>query len=133
MRRTEARELLMQLFFQMEAQNDFTKAAQDKFLSANLKDEEQEDYIHRCLVAYIANKEEIDNEIENSSVKWHLDRIAKVDLAILRLSLTEILYLKDKDVPAQVSINEAVNIAKKYGSEDSGKFINGILGKIVNK
>ena len=132
MKRSDARELLMQLFFQMEAQNDFTKESQEKFL-ANFNDaKDQLGYIHNVLVAYIANKDEIDNDIEGASVKWHLDRIAKVDLAILRLAITEIKYLKDKDIPSQVAINEAINMAKKYSSEDSGKFINGLLGKVVN-
>ena len=130
MKRSDARELLMQLFFQMEAQNDFTKDAQDKFLENYTEANDQLGYIHNVLVAYVANQDEIDNDIENASVKWHLERIAKVDLAILRLAITEIKYLHDKDVPAQVAINEAINLAKKYSSEDSGKFINGLLGKV---
>ena len=130
MKRSDAREVLMQLIFQMEAQNDFTKAAQDKFIENANVDKDQLDYCQRVLIAYIANKDEIDNDIENASVKWHIDRIAKVDLAILRLAVTEIKYLKDKDIPVQVAINEAVNLAKKFGSEESGKFVNGLLGKV---
>ena len=122
----------MQLLFQMEAQSDFSKDAQDKFLENYNSENDQMNYIHKVLVAYIANKDEIDSDIENSSVKWHLDRIAKVDLAILRLAITEIKYLKDKDIPTQVAINEAINLAKKFSSDESGKFINGLLGKVAN-
>ena len=121
----------MQLLFQMEAQNDFSKEAQDKFIQNFNAENDQMDYIHKVLVAYIANKDEIDQDIENASVKWHIERIAKVDLAILRLAITEVKYLKDKDIPTQVAINEAINLAKKFSSEDSGKFINGLLGKVA--
>lgn len=132
MKRTEVRELMMQLLYQMEAQNDFSKQAQDKFIIENISaNDEQLEYVHDLMLAYIANKDEIDNVIENASVKWHINRMAKVDLAVLRLAVTEIKYLKKDEVPMQVAINEAVNIAKKFGSEESGKFVNGILGKIV--
>ncbi|MDO5441488.1 MAG: transcription antitermination factor NusB [Bacillota bacterium] len=131
MKRSDARELVMQLLFQMEAQNDYTKASQEKFIvnfaGENIKDQ----YIDNCIETYIANRNDIDKLIEEASDKWHINRMAKVDLAILRLAVTEIKFLKDSDVPNQVSINEAVNMAKKFGSDNSQKFINGILGKIA--
>lgn len=123
----------MQLFFQMEAQDDYSKRLQDSFIAQNVKaEDEQNDYIHRVLIAFIANMAAVDETIEKASVKWHINRMAKVDFAVLRLAVTEIKYLKDDQVPAQVAINEAVNIAKKYGTEESGKFVNGVLGKIAD-
>lgn len=71
----------------------------------------------------------IDGLIQESTVGWTKDRIAKVDLAILRLALYEILYRDD--IPDSVSINEAIELAKKYSTDESGSFINGILGKII--
>jgi N utilization substance protein B len=62
-----------------------------------------------------------------SAENWKIERIAKVDLAILRLSIGEIMYM---DIPVSVSINEAVELAKKFGTDDSAKFINGVLGKV---
>lgn len=131
MKRSEARELIMQLLFQMEAQNDYTKASQEKFIVNFAGENIKDNYIDNCIETYIANKTEIDKFIEDASEKWHINRMGKVDLAILRLAVTEIKFLKDADVPNQVSINEAVNLAKKFGSDDSQKFINGVLGKIV--
>ncbi len=132
MRRSDARELLMQLLFQMEAQNDFSQEAQKSFMNKFNPNYEQKEYIEKVLLIYQSNKDSIDLDIENASTKWHIDRIAKVDLAILRLAITECKYLKDTEIPPQVSINEAINLAKKFGSDDSGKFVNGILGKVVN-
>jgi len=132
MKRTEIRELIMQLLFQMEAQNDFSKAAFDSFLDGKIgADDEQMDYANKLMIAYIANKDEIDQLIESASIKWHVNRMAKVDLAVLRLAVTEMKFLRGCDVPEQVAINEAVNLAKKFGSEDSGKFVNGVLGKLT--
>ena len=131
MKRSDSRELVMQLLFQMEAQNDYTKASQEKFIVNFARENIKDQYIDNCIEAYIANRNDIDKLIEEASDKWHINRMAKVDLAILRLAVTEIKFLKDSDVPNQVSINEAVNMAKKFGSDDSQKFINGILGKIA--
>ena len=67
--------------------------------------------------------------IEKYSTKWKLDRIVKVSLAILRMSISEMLYLED--IPVSVSINEAVELAKKYATEDDASFVNGVLGAVA--
>lgn len=72
---------------------------------------------------------EIDDIIARFSVDWSIDRMASTDRNILRLAIFEILFMED--IPWGVSINEAVELAKKYGDKDSGKFVNGILGSIV--
>jgi len=128
MRRTEARELFMQLLFQMEVQDDYSKEIKTRFSMENMKDSDQLDYFDRLYNSVTENLPAIDSRLEDCSENWKINRIAKVDLAILRLSIAEILYL---DVPDSVSINEAVELAKKFSGEDSGKFINGILGKVV--
>jgi len=73
-------------------------------------------------------RDDIDHEIEASSKNWRLSRMATVDRNILRVAVYELMYLSD--VPKRVSINEAIELGKKYGSEDSGSFINGVLDKI---
>jgi N utilization substance protein B len=73
--------------------------------------------------------EDIDNYIQLNTVGWTKDRIAKVDLAILRLAIYEILYRDD--IPDSVAVNEAIELSKKYSTDESGGFINGILGKII--
>jgi N utilization substance protein B len=129
MRRTEARELFMQLLFQMEVQNDYSQEIKERFVQEYMKDSNQQEYFNRIFEATAENLPVIDEKLEKCSENWKISRMAKVDLAILRLSAAEILYLDD--VPDSASINEAVDMAKKFGGDDSGKFINGILGKVV--
>lgn len=129
MRRTEARELFMQLLFQMEVQNDYSQEIKERFVQEYMKESNQLEYFNRLFEATSGNLPGIDEKLEACSENWKISRMAKVDLAILRLSAAEILYLED--VPDSASINEAVDMAKKFGGDDSGKFINGILGKVV--
>ena len=75
--------------------------------------------------------DELDEIISEVSVGWKLERMSKIDLTILRLAVYEIKM--DEEIPDKVAINEAVEIAKKYGGDNSPSFINGILAKIVNK
>ncbi|HWQ79271.1 MAG TPA: transcription antitermination factor NusB [Anaerovoracaceae bacterium] len=128
-RRTEAREFFMQLLFQMEVQNDYSKKIKDRFIKENSMDPDQTEYFNRLFQAVTENLPVIDGKLESCSENWKISRMAKVDLSVLRLSTAEILYLED--IPDSASINEAVDMAKKFGGEDSGKFINGILGKVV--
>ena len=72
---------------------------------------------------------EIDSKIEAHSDKWSIDRMGKVELAILRLAVYELLY--DETVPEKVAINEAVELAKKYGQDNAGSFVNGILSGVI--
>jgi N utilization substance protein B len=74
------------------------------------------------------NLSEIDKEINNYTNNWSLERITNIDRNILRMAIYEILYLKN--IPKSVSINEAVELAKKYGTKSSSSFVNGVLGKI---
>lgn len=77
---------------------------------------------------YYQNREQIDGMIKEFSTNWSLERMAKVDLAILRMSSYELLYLSD--IPTSVVINEAVEIGKRYGTSDTPSFVNGLLDKI---
>ena len=77
------------------------------------------------------NLEKIDETIEESLVNWSLQRLPKVSLAVLRLAVGEILF--NEDVPTNVSVNEAVEIAKTYGSPEDASYINGVLSAIVKK
>jgi len=79
----------------------------------------------------IENLEEIDQLIQSNTTGWTKERIAKVDLAILRLAMYEILFRGD--IPGSVAINEAIELAKKYSTDESGGFVNGVLGKIIRE
>jgi N utilization substance protein B len=129
MSRSDARELVMQLLFQMEAQNDYGAHIKTAFFNENAKDKKQEIYLEEMYALSSEHLQEADDLIESCSENWKTSRMCKVDLAILRLAVLEIMYMED--IPESVSINEAVEIAKKYGTEESGKFVNGVLGKVV--
>lgn len=126
--RHEARILLMQMILQMEAQKDFSQKAADIFLEQNPVPKGQNGYYNSQYSMIKDNLDTIDTMINSASHEWKVDRMPKVDLSICRLAASEILY-NDK-IPYKVSINEAVDIAKEFGEEDSYKFINGILRTI---
>ncbi len=131
MTRTAARESLMQMLFQMEAQNDFSEEAKIQFIQLNIEEEDQLAYFNTVFDSFVQNKEQIDSLIEEYSNGWKLSRLARVDLSVLRLCLAEFKFAPEgKATPVNAAISEAVKMAKKFGSDDSGKFVNGILGKI---
>lgn len=131
MSRKSAREEVMKLIYQLimnktsseEVLQDFYEN-QENELSA-----EEKEYINSCVTGIQRYEEKIDKYIEEYSKGWKLSRISKVDLAIMRLSIYEML--ERKDVPNASSVNEAVELAKKYSGEKSSAFINGILGNII--
>lgn len=131
MSRKLARESSMQLLYQMELLEDFNKNNLEKFYDNNNFEEDEKDYIESVVIGVAENLEEIDAYINRNMDSWSIKRLAKIDLSILRISIYEILYRED--IPKQVSINEAIEIAKKFSTEESSKFINGILGGFVRE
>ncbi|MBO4990688.1 MAG: transcription antitermination factor NusB [Firmicutes bacterium] len=129
MRRSEAREHLMQMLFEMEVQGDYSQEARERFEANFLESSGQREYMDRMFGVFTDHLEEIDRTLEESSDRWKLSRLAKVDLAILRVAAAELLYMDD--IPDSASINEAIELAKKFGGDDSGRFINGVLGKVA--
>ncbi|MBQ9826249.1 MAG: transcription antitermination factor NusB [Firmicutes bacterium] len=127
--RPSSREALMKMLFQMEIQGDFSEEARNGFSEEFLGDQLDRKYFDGVFNAYINHNNEIDDIIEKYSKGWKLERLAKVDLSILRVCVAEMMYYEEP-VPVSVSINEAVRIAKIYGGDDSRKFVNGILGRI---
>ena len=126
MKREDIREKTMQLVYQMDITGDFNVAdlsvVEESVRAASKKQAAE------TLTAIQDHHEEIDSLISENLDNWTLDRIAKTDLAILRTAVAEMLYVDS--VPVGVSINEAVNLAKKYGDDRSYAFINSVLGKI---
>lgn len=89
-------------------------------------------YVEQIIGGVGAHQQELDELVSKYSVDWAIDRIARVDLSILRVAIYEMLYRKE-DVPAGAAINEAVELAKRYGGERSYAFINGILGSVAKE
>lgn len=96
--------------------------------SIDLKDIDME-YVVRVLKGVQENREVIDGEIENHLINWKFSRVSKIDIAILRVCTYEFLY--EEDIPKNVSINEAIELAKRYSADKSAPFINGVLGSMI--
>ncbi|MBQ4466773.1 MAG: transcription antitermination factor NusB [Firmicutes bacterium] len=126
MKRKEAREYVMSQAFQIDASRDWDRQAAELIDKEELGN--QYDYALNVLSHVISERDKIDSMINEVSTGWTTGRMAKTDIAILRVAVSEILY--QEDVPKAVAINEAVEMAKIYGTDDSSKFINAILGKI---
>ena len=129
MGRKVAREGAMKLLFQMELNDDFSEEAKSIYLDNFDFDDSETNYIEEAYASIFENKDIIDRYIEEQLEGWSIYRLAKVDLAVLRIAIYEILFRKD--IPVEVSINEAIESSKKYSNEDSFKFINGVLGGVV--
>ena len=131
MGRRASREVAMKLLYQMEIQKEDREEQKRLFFEEYTTTGMDKDYINDVIDGVFSNKEFIDKLIESHSMGWKLNRISKLDLSILRLSIYEICFRED--IPYNVSINEAVELAKKYSSNEAGSFINGILSKIPKK
>lgn len=127
-----ARELVLQSLFQI----DFSEGEGANALNAAIEEradksaEKARAYAQDVLNGVLANNEAIDAKIGEFTIDWSLDRMPAVDRNILRIAVYEMFFAEDKLVP-NVAINEAVEIAKIYGTDDTPRFINGVLGKMV--
>ena len=133
MNRTLMRENAFKLIYSLEIQKaeDIQDQIELYFESNNIKDQEAKNYIEDAITGLEKHQEEILKDIEmNLKDDWKLSRISKMDLAILKLAIYEIKF---SDVPYKVSINEAVELAKKYGEDKSKNFVNGVLASIVKE
>ena len=133
MNRTEMRENALKLIYSLEIQKVENVQEQINlyFESNNITDEEAKKYIANAVNGIEEHQEEILKNIEtNLKEEWKLSRISKMDLTILKLAIYEIKFT---DVPYKVSINEAVELAKKYGEDKSKNFVNGILASVVKE
>ena len=130
MNRVKSREYLLQLAYQMEITSETALETFNSFMENEdiSKDDLDLAYIKSGFLGIEENKEKLDSLIESQLVKWKLNRISKVNLSILRISTYEILFAED--VPGKVSINEAIELCKKYSDNKSVSFINGVLDKV---
>lgn len=132
MKRTQTRELAFRLIYSSEVQKEMEEEQVTLFLQENAIEEKEEvEYINNIYQGIKENKEEITSLIAtNLKEKWTMDRISKIDLSILEVAIFELIYAK---LPYKVAINEAVELAKKYGEDSSKSFVNGILASIVKE
>ena len=132
MSRRAAREIAFKTIFEIPF-HDICDAGDIALYNKNCNDgfsnESDRDYFDKAVNMCFENIDDIDNKISEHLSGWKIERLSKVNLSILRLALCEILYFDD--IPYQVSINEAVEIAKKYGEDGAPNFINGVLASII--
>ncbi|NIT13311.1 MAG: transcription antitermination factor NusB [Candidatus Dadabacteria bacterium] len=133
--RRRAREHSLQFLYQIDLlqssskHNDIIKQVELYWDNKDKLPEKQViDFSNRINIGTAENLQSLDEIISKYSKNWKLNRLSKIDRNILRIAVYELLFMKD--VPGKVVINEAIEIAKKYGTEESGSFINGILDKI---
>jgi transcription antitermination protein NusB len=126
--RRRARELALQALYYMDASGCMSLEVFEKFSDNFPPGKKSELFFNRLVEGIIREKDRIDTLIEHSSSNWRLSRMTLVDRNIIRVAVYEMLYCKD--IPPKVSINEAVDIGKRFGTEESGAFINGIVDSI---
>ena len=127
--RREGRELALQLLYALEMNpvesGELMALSRDSSRSAEVV----RLFAEELVAGVVANRDEIDRQIGEKSKNWSISRMAKVDLNILRMAFFELIFRND--IPKKVTINEAIEVAKKYGTEDSPAFINGMLDEMA--
>jgi transcription antitermination protein NusB len=130
-RRTRARELALQFLYQLDLRGDDLLPEAREYVTAEERDAETTRFALRLVQGAFENKSEIDKTIQAVAQNWNISRMAVVDRNVLRLATFELLHCQD--IPPKVAINEAIELGKRYSTQNSGAFINGILDKIMNR
>ncbi len=132
MNRRDLRDKVFKLLFRIEFNSTVEMEEQQRMFfldEENLSDEQTTQYVNEKYIKIIEKLPEIDGDINQIAMGWSTERMSKVDLTIIRLAIFEIKY--DDEVPTGVAINEAVELAKRYGQDESSVFVNGILAKFA--
>ncbi|MSR77583.1 MAG: transcription antitermination factor NusB [Candidatus Omnitrophica bacterium] len=128
-KRTQSREYALQILYQHEMNPQTIEELMDSFWNVNPNaTDEVRIFAYRLVSRTLTNLEAIDAAIAKAMDHWELTRVVILDKNIMRMAVCELLYFAD--VPPKVALNEAVNLAKKFSQEESGKFVNGVLDKI---
>jgi len=126
-----AREAALETFYRHDLVGDEPEDVISDILNRRNPSEEAETYLRLLVQTTLNNLEEIDATLRRHLRRWRLERLRVLDRAMLRCACAEILYFRD--VPPKVTINEAVDIAKKFGDDDSGRFVNGVLDSVYKE
>ncbi|QDU56393.1 transcription antitermination factor NusB [Aeoliella mucimassa] len=126
-RRSRAREVALQILFEDDVNPRDTAEALTSFVQSRLKSEKMEDFCLSLILGVRRRQREIDDQLNNVAQNWTVGRMASTDRNVLRLGAYELLYT---ETPYRVVINEAVELAKRFGNANSAQFVNGILDKV---
>jgi len=130
-RRRKSREFALKVLYQLNITKQDATTALTQFQENFLPNGEADDFLKRLVLGVTEHCPELDRLIERYSENWRLDRINLIERNLLRMALFELLYCEE--IPPKVTINEAIDLGKRYGSEESGSFINGLLDRIQNE
>ena len=130
-KRTRARELALQFLYQLDLRGEDLLPEAKAWIRGEEKDAETARFALRLVEGAHEHRAEIDRAIQAVAQNWNISRMAVVDRNVLRLSAYELLHCQD--IPPKVAINEAIELGKRYSTQNSGAFINGILDKIMNR
>lgn len=128
-RRSRAREVALQCLFWRDTSASRDAKAAKRFVRERLKDAQAEPFCWRLIDGVESRRDEIDTQLANAAENWRLPRMSAVDRNVLRIGAYELLDPNAESPPA-VAINEAIELARRYGSADSPKFVNGVLDKV---
>jgi len=128
--RRKGRELALQALYQIEMTGDASADAIDLFLNHFEGGAKAKEFARRLVSGVVGQRAEIDGLIAQCTEHWKLMRLAKVDLMILRVATYELVFCSD--IPLQVSLDEAIEIGKRFGTDDSATFINGVLDHVAH-
>ena len=129
-RRSRAREIALQALFQEDLNPENSLSNLGQFLAARLNDDGLREFAKQLVLGVKRNQDELDALLAEKAEHWSVHRMPATDRILLRLGAFEIRY---SDTPARVAINEAVELAKRYGTANSPQFINGILDKLIER
>ena len=130
-KRRRSREFALQVLYQLEITKQDALRTLAQFQEHFSEGVERDDFVERLVLGVSEHRKEIDRLIERYSENWRLDRMNTIDRNILRMAAFELLYCED--IPPKVTLNEAIDLGKRYGTDESGSFINGILDRIQNE
>jgi N utilization substance protein B len=130
-KRRRSREFALQVLYQLEIAKQDALRTLAQFQENFSEGVERDDFVERLVLGVSEHRKEIDRLIERYSENWRLDRMNMIDRNILRMAAFELLYCED--IPPKVTLNEAIDLGKRYGTDESGSFINGILDRIQNE
>lgn len=130
-KRSLAREMALQSLYQIEIRGQTTPAVIDDFLTSRTSDPQIQAFARELINGVLTRQDELDNALKPLLENWQMERLAMIDRIILRLGSYELLF--SPETPPVVAINEAVDLAKKYSTKDSGGFVNGVLDKLNKK
>jgi N utilization substance protein B len=126
--RHKARTLALQALYEVDSVARRPEAVVGRLLSETELSQENNDFVRELVNGTLKNRDEIDRHIQKLAPAWPVNQLALIDRNVLRLAIYEILF--DNRVPVKVAVNEAVELAKTFGSESSAKFVNGVLGSV---